>query len=60
MRGCEPACVCWEWNAGPLQEQPVFLTEPSLQPRTSMFVAKHLLKHTAQTGAVHQSRLPWF
>jgi hypothetical protein len=32
--GCEPLCGCWEWNSGPLEEQPVLLTtEPSLQPQ---------------------------
>jgi hypothetical protein len=31
--GCEPPCDCWELNSGPLEEQPVLLTnEPSLQP----------------------------
>ena len=30
--GCEPLCGCWEWDLGPLEEQPVLLTtEPSLQ-----------------------------
>jgi hypothetical protein len=29
--GCEPPCVCWELNSGPLEEQSVLLTaEPSL------------------------------
>ena len=29
--GCEPPCVCWEFNSGPLEDQPVLLTsEPSL------------------------------
>ena len=23
--GCELPCECWEWNPGPLEEQPVFL-----------------------------------
>ena len=28
---CEPLCGCWEWNPGPLREQPVLLTaEPPL------------------------------
>ena len=29
---CEPPCVCWELNLGPLEEQAVLLTkEPSVQ-----------------------------
>jgi hypothetical protein len=29
---CEPPCVYWEFNPGPLEEQPVIsITEPSLQ-----------------------------
>ena len=32
--GCKSPCGCWEWNSGPLEEQPVLLTsEPSLQPK---------------------------
>ncbi|KAM7334462.1 hypothetical protein ACRRTK_007782 [Alexandromys fortis] len=32
--GCEPPCVCWELNSGPLEEQAMLLTsEPSLQPQ---------------------------
>jgi hypothetical protein len=43
MHGCVPAYVCWKANAGPLQEQPVFLiTEPFLQASTSTFVVKHI------------------
>ena len=39
--GCEPPCVCWELNSGPLEEKPVFLTiEPSLQPRKDCFYNK--------------------
>jgi hypothetical protein len=31
--GCEPPCVSWDLNSGPLKEQSVLLTaEPSLQP----------------------------
>ena len=31
--GCEPPCDCWELNSGPMEEQPLLLTnEPSLQP----------------------------
>lgn len=29
---CEPPCGCWQSNLGPLQEQPVLNTKPSLQP----------------------------
>ena len=30
INGCEPLCICWELNLGPLEEQPVCLaTEPS-------------------------------
>ncbi|KAL6057963.1 hypothetical protein STEG23_015831, partial [Scotinomys teguina] len=37
--GCEPPCGCWEFNSGPLEEQPMLLTsEPSLQPTVSSFV----------------------
>jgi hypothetical protein len=37
---CEPPSWCWEQNAGPQQEQQVFLTaEPSFQPWASF----HLL-----------------
>ena len=29
--GCEPPCICWALNSGPLEEHSVFLTaEPSL------------------------------
>ena len=31
--GCKPPYGCWDLNSGPLQKQPVLLTnEPSLQP----------------------------
>ena len=30
--GYEPPSGCWEPNPGPLYEQPVFFTEPSLPP----------------------------
>ena len=37
--GCEPPCVCWELNSGPLEEQSVLLTaEPSLQPPVTPFI----------------------
>jgi hypothetical protein len=40
--GWEPPCGCWELNAGPLEEQSVFLTiEPSLQPQD--FFKKEIL-----------------
>ena len=29
---CEQPCGCWELNSGPLQNQPVPFSEPSLQP----------------------------
>jgi hypothetical protein len=36
--GCEPPCGCWEFNSGPLEEQPVLLnSELSLQPKLSIF-----------------------
>ena len=28
--GCEPPCGFWELKPGPLEEQPVLITEPSL------------------------------
>lgn len=31
MNSCEPPCRCCEPNLGPLQEQPVLLTEPPFQ-----------------------------
>ena len=31
--GCKSPCGCWDWNAGPLEEETFFLiTEVSLQP----------------------------
>jgi hypothetical protein len=36
--GCEPPCGCQESNLGPLQEQQLlFTTKPSLQPKLSYF-----------------------
>ena len=36
---CEPPCVCWDLNSGPLEEQSVLLTtEPSLQPSKYPFL----------------------
>jgi hypothetical protein len=31
MNSCEPPCRCCELNPGPLQEQPVLVTEPPFQ-----------------------------
>ena len=43
--GCEPPCGCWEFNSGPLEEQPVRLTsEPSLQ-----LPGQHLLLSSSKT-----------
>ena len=43
--GCEPLCVSWDSNLGPLQEQPVLLiAELSLQPYSSGFTQEKL-KH---------------
>ena len=37
--GCEPQFGFWELNSGPLDEQPVLLTnEPSLQPHSTSFL----------------------
>jgi hypothetical protein len=39
---CEPPCVYWELNSGPLEEQSVLLTtEPSLQ--SSVLTFKELM-----------------
>jgi len=46
--GCEPPCGCWELNPGPLEEQPVLLTDkPSLQPpwHSSFWVVLYLPWH---------------
>ena len=32
--GYESPCGCWEWNLGPLNEQPMPTAEPFLQPET--------------------------
>ena len=54
--GCEPPCVCWELNSGPLEEQPVLLSsEPSLQPLESVFLTTDLL--TLNSATVLK---PWF
>lgn len=38
LDGSESPGVCWEWNSGPLEDQPVLLTsEPSLQPKFRIF-----------------------
>jgi hypothetical protein len=47
MNGCEPPCVCWDLNSGPLEEQSVLLTtEPFLQPHAAilyhLFLPRHL------------------
>jgi len=52
--GCEPPCVCWELNSGPLEEQSVLLTaEPSLQPKSyylNTFIICSRWSHALQTG----------
>ena len=36
--GCEPPCMCWELNLGPLEEQSVLLTtKPSLHSLIFIF-----------------------
>lgn len=36
--GWEPSCHCWALNLGPLKEQPILTSEPSLQSRALRFL----------------------
>ena len=38
--GCEPPCVCWELNPGPLEEQPVLLTTKTTLQRHKSYLRR--------------------
>ena len=50
--GCEPPCGYWELNPGPLQEQVLFITEPSFQPPG---IAKFVRSHRPEEQGVCMS-----
>jgi hypothetical protein len=41
--GCESSCGCWDLNSGPLEEQSVLTTEPSLQLSFFLFFLSSFL-----------------
>lgn len=51
---CKLPCGCWEWNAGPLEEQPVLITAESLSsPFPLLFMVLGM-----NWALVHDSRFP--